>query len=128
MTPSAAAVIRTAPWKGLAIFGIVLACALAIGLTIAFIRDLTQSSPGSRDPLGNTVAVAITISFVALMCLVMWTLGVWLPARRDLREVTYLRTSGPIEVVKLKNGYFLRLADRNLTVNFDIGSALANSA
>jgi hypothetical protein len=35
-----------------------------------------------------------------------------LPWRRDLREPTYLRTSGPVQVVFQRGAYTLRLADR----------------
>ena len=34
------------------------------------------------------------------------------PVRRDLRDSTYLRTSGPVQVVSLYGGSLLRLEDR----------------
>jgi len=124
MTPSAAAVIRVAPRKGLAIFGIVLGSAFAIALVISFIYDRAPADPGSPAP-NNTVAVVVSMSLVSFLCLVMWAIGLWLPSHRDLREVTYLRTIGPVELVPLRNGYLLRLADRNLPLNMNLGSVLA---
>jgi hypothetical protein len=39
------------------------------------------------------------------------------PVRRDLRGTTYLRTTGPIEVVPISSGAMLRLADRAFMMN-----------
>jgi hypothetical protein len=39
------------------------------------------------------------------------------PVLRDLREQTYLRTTGPIQVVSMQGGAMLRLADRAFLMN-----------
>src|ERR1019366_9069016 len=49
------------------------------------------------------------------------------PVRRDLRGTTYLRTTGPVEVVSLGNGAMLRLADRAFLIDQRYGATeLAN--
>jgi len=44
------------------------------------------------------------------------------PVRRDLRGTTYLRTTGPVEVVSLGNGAMLRLADRAFLIDQRYGA------
>ena len=46
--------------------------------------------------------------------------------RRDSRELTYLRSTGPVKLVKMKFGYILRLADRALFLNYGQSKLLRN--
>lgn len=47
----------------------------------------------------------------------IWIATNWRPARRDLNDSSYLRTSGPVELVPAFGGYILRLTDRAFLVN-----------
>ncbi len=52
----------------------------------------------------------------------IWWLTAMKPVRRDLRGTTYLRTTGPVEVVSLGNGAMLRLADRAFLIDQRYGA------
>lgn len=52
----------------------------------------------------------------------LWWLTAMKPVRRDLRGTTYLRTTGPVEVVSLGNGAMLRLADRAFLIDQRYGA------
>jgi hypothetical protein len=57
-----------------------------------------------------------------LMIYGIWWLTAMKPVRRDLRGTTYLRTTGPVEVVSLGNGAMLRLADRAFLIDQRYGA------
>jgi len=61
---------------------------------------------GVRDLLFGGMAVASA----ALIGGIIW-LTTLRPMRRDLQSPTYFRTTGPIQLVYIRNGHMLRLAD-----------------
>lgn len=48
------------------------------------------------------------------------------PLHRDMREPTYLRTAGPVELVGLKFGHILRLSDRAIPMDRKPARAVRN--
>jgi hypothetical protein len=81
--------------------GFVVATALAAGASNPPIIMLYALGAGLL--LGSIIGAAMSFDGVRL--------------RRDSHELTYLRSSGPVKLVKMKFGYILRLADRALFVD-----------
>jgi hypothetical protein len=78
---------------------------------------LAATADNSRE--ADTFLIALGAVGVASAILIY---GIsWLtnqkPVRRDLHGTTYLRTTGPIEVVPISSGAMLRLADRAFMMN-----------
>ena len=101
------------------IFGV-----LIFGLGVVY-DQAAQRSPGGPPSVRILPIVAlVSFGFVLLMGGI-WALAVGLPARRELRGSVCLRTSGPVEVVSVWGGYFLRLADRAFLLSKGPIAALA---
>jgi hypothetical protein len=122
LSPREASVIRATPRKILRKTVIVLSIFLAILLGYAMIIGRFKSA----SPWVGLLITGLVGGLLILMVVGAFIFATWLPARRDLREATYLRTSGPVAIVKMKNGYLLRLADRSFTVTSDVGETIAN--
>jgi hypothetical protein len=93
-------------------------CILFVGLGI--VLGATDKTPGE----GMTFLVIFGLIGVASggMIYGIWWLTAMKPVRRDLRGTTYLRTTGPVEVVSLGNGAMLRLADRAFLIDQRYGA------
>jgi hypothetical protein len=93
-------------------------CVLFVGLGI--VLGVTDKTPGE----GMTFLMIFGLIGVAsgLMIYGIWWLTAMKPVRRDLRGTTYLRTTGPVEVVSLGNGAMLRLADRAFLIDQRYGA------
>ncbi len=85
------------------------ALALFFGLGVLFVNS------GPRDPDAHKMIYVFGAMGFALAFLVgafQWLLIIR-PIQNDLAATTYLRTTGPIQLVFIRNGYMLRLADRS---------------
>ncbi len=85
------------------------ALVLFIGLGALFVNS------GSTDPDAHNMIYVFGGMGFALAFLVggfQWLLIIR-PIQNDLAATTYLRTTGPIQLVFIRNGYMLRLADRS---------------
>ena len=139
LSPSVAAVIAAMPrWKvrPIAILVLVVVAALFV---VGTVEERSKSKRHNADPLIKVTeprdsvepwipiiaAVGTGISVVPLIFL-LWFFGSWLPARRDLGEGKYLRTSGPITFYHAKGGYTLRLFDRKMPMDYKVGAEIEN--
>jgi hypothetical protein len=93
-------------------------CVLFVGLGI--VLGATDKTPGE----GMTFLVIFGLIGFASGSMIygIWWLTAMKPVRRDLRGTTYLRTTGPVEVVSLGNGAMLRLADRAFLIDQRYGA------
>ncbi|MGP8243971.1 MAG: hypothetical protein ACLQVN_05575 [Bryobacteraceae bacterium] len=87
---------------------IVVGCIMGPLLLIGAVVDATTPQQGTS--IFRIMAAVSAISGAILGGLLFLTAE--LPLRRDLREPSYLRTSGPIQLVSVRGGILLRLADR----------------
>ena len=120
LTPEIAAVIarQSARAKKILLYVAGGFCVLFVGLGI--VLGATDKTPGE----GKTFLAIFGLIGIA-SALMIYGLS-WLtsmkPVRRDLRGTTYLRTTGPVEVVSLGNGAMLRLADRAFLIDQRYGA------
>ncbi|HMK37506.1 MAG TPA: hypothetical protein VK463_20710 [Desulfomonilaceae bacterium] len=105
---SAAFIRQVARWRR--ITAIIIACGMAFFLVPAVGIYLAMSSPLSH--ISFPIILAATALFFGLIVGVIHVFQREIPVRRDLRDATYLRTVGPVQVVSLYGGSLLRLADR----------------
>lgn len=120
LTPEIAAVItrQTARAKRLLYYVAGGFCVLFI--VLGLVLGVTDKTPGE----GMTFLLIFGSIGVAsgLMIYGIWWLTAMKGVRRDLRGTTYLRTTGPVEVVSLGNGAMLRLADRAFLIDQRYGA------
>jgi hypothetical protein len=115
LTPDVAAVISAQNGRvrrlllyvvgGFLVFFILLGAGLAAG----------NVAPGNDGALFAVLA-GVGVASVILIYGISW-LTALRPVRRDLRGTTYLRTTGPVQVVAMSSGGMLRLADRAFLMN-----------
>jgi hypothetical protein len=84
-------------------------CIVLFILLAAGINAMEGSPGGGHDLFFFFCGVGVFCS--ALMYGISW-LTTQKPVRRDLGGATYLRTTGPVQVVRIGGGAMLRLADR----------------
>jgi hypothetical protein len=120
LTPEVAAVIvrQSARAKRLLTYVAGGFCVLFVGLGV--VLGATDKKPGE----GVIFLLIFGLMGVAsgLMIYGIWWLTAMKPVRRDLRGTTYLRTTGPVEVVSVGNGAMLRLADRAFLIDRRYGA------
>jgi hypothetical protein len=120
LTPEIAAVItrQTARAKRLLYYVAGGFCVLFIGL--GSVLGITDKTPGQ----GMDFLLVFGSIGVASGSMIygIWWLTAMKGVRRDLRGTTYLRTTGPVEVVSLGNGAMLRLADRAFLIDQRYGA------
>ncbi len=125
LTASVANAIRVLMRKSLRdsflVFAFTAGAPLLVMAVILYFNPSTLSSP-NRFYLWIPVAIfgGCGLLFGGVVLLTSW-----LPLRRDLRETTYLITTGPIQIVAVMNGSLLRLADRAFIVRKDAATQLA---
>ncbi|HUK29593.1 MAG TPA: hypothetical protein VLV89_00665 [Candidatus Acidoferrum sp.] len=93
----------------------VVAAVLVLFVGLGALIGATDKTPGE----GATFMIGlggIGVLSAILIYGISW-LTTQRPVRRDLRGTTYLRTTGPIEVVRISSGAMLRLADRAFLMN-----------
>jgi hypothetical protein len=108
MTPAVRAAVARELARTRRLNWIVVGCIMGPLLLIGAVVDATTPEKGT-SVFGIMAAVSAT-SGAILGGLLFLTAE--LPLRRDLREPSYLRTSGPIQAVSVRGGVLLRLADR----------------
>lgn len=120
LTPEIAAVIvrQSARAKRLLYYVAGGFCLLFVGL--GSVLGITDKTPGE----GMTFLLIFGSIGIAsgIMIYGIWWITAMKPVRRDLRGTTYLRTTGPVEVVSLGNGAMLRLADRAFLIDQRYGA------
>jgi hypothetical protein len=103
----------------------VIALVIAGGMAFFFVlgvgMDLTVPSPSGLKALPFLAPISVAFGLIVG--------GSWLvtgarPLRRDLHEPTYLRTSGPVQLVPLPGGAVLRLADRAFLVDARLAATM----
>ncbi|MGB6429991.1 MAG: hypothetical protein WBF06_05365 [Candidatus Acidiferrales bacterium] len=110
LTPEVAAVIARQSARTRRILLYVVGGILAFFVVLGIVFAAANVAPGE----GRTLA--LLLSGIGLVSAIMIYGISWLtaqrPMRHDLRGTTYLRTTGPVKVVRVASGGMLRLADR----------------
>jgi hypothetical protein len=88
---------------------------LVFFIILGAVLAATADNPGEADTLLIALG-AVGVASAILIYGISW-LTKQKPVRRDLHGTTYLRTTGPIEVVPISSGAMLRLADRAFMMN-----------
>jgi hypothetical protein len=114
LTPAVVGLITRETARSRRIMTIVVVVGVVVFLAIGEGIDLAVSSPGNMKAFPMMAIVGLAFGLIVG--------GIWFatlerPVRRDLRESTYLRTSGPIQIVPMFGGNMLRLADRAFLMN-----------
>jgi hypothetical protein len=109
ITPAVSAVIMRQSARSRRVMTITIGCGLAFFLLLGEGIDLAVSSPSGLKALPFTAGAGLLFGLIVG--------GIWIftrerPIRKDLRDLTYLRTSGPVQVVPIYGGWLLRLSDR----------------
>ncbi|MEJ2717942.1 MAG: hypothetical protein P8182_12505, partial [Deltaproteobacteria bacterium] len=105
---SAAFMRQVARWRRTT--AIVLACGVGFFVVLAVGMHVAVGSPtGTKTFL---IVLAVTVPFFVLLVGGIHLFQRERPVRSDLRASTYLRTSGPVQVVSVSGGRMLRMADR----------------
>jgi hypothetical protein len=95
--------------------------AIFVGFGLALV--LTSTAPDLAIGLGVPGGIG------GLIALLIGGLGWWQvrALRTDLRDGTFLRTTGPVRVTTIRHGSFLDLADRSFSVTYDVGRAATHA-
>ncbi len=102
---------------------ILIASGMSFFLLVGAVLDFaTQPASGFRA-LPFLAAAGLVFGLIVG---VIWLLTGDRPIRRDLRESTYRRTSGPVQLVAVYGGWMLRLADRAFLVDARPAKTLRN--
>ena len=119
---SAAFIRQVSRWRR--ITAIIMACGMSFFLVPAVGIYLARPSPTS--PKLFPIILAATGLFFGLVVGGIHVFQRERPVRRDLHHSTYLRTSGPVQVVSLFGGSLLRLVDRAFLADPSPGKVLRN--
>jgi hypothetical protein len=120
LTPQIAEIIAGQSARAKRILLYVVGGCLVLFCGLGVVLGVTDKTPGE----GMTFLVifgSIGVASAALIYGISWLTSFRL-VRRDLRGTTYLRTTGPVEVVSLGNGSMLRLADRAFLIDQRYGA------
>ncbi len=110
LTPAISTTLRRQVARWRRVTAIIIVCGVAFFLVLAVGMYLAISSPTSPKLFPFLVAAP-----GLLFGLIVAGIHVFQrerPVRKDFRESTYLRTSGPVQVISVYGGWLLRLADR----------------
>jgi len=123
VTPTVSAVMAREMARRWRITRIVILCSMSFFLLVGGGVGLAVSSPSGVKMFPYLAAASLAFG--------LFIGGIWMlasrPLRRDLAGFTYLRTSGPVQLVGLYGGYLLRLADRAFGLNAqEVVAALRN--
>ena len=102
---------------------IIIACGLAFFLLLGEGIDLAVSSPSGFKALPFMAGAALLFGLIVG---VIWIFTRERPIRKDLRDSSYLRTTGPVQVVPVYGGWLLRLSDRAFLIDARPAKVLAN--
>jgi hypothetical protein len=120
LTPEIAAVITRQSARAKRLLYYVAGGFCALFIILGIVLGLTDKTPGA----GKAFLMIFGLIGIASGSMIygIWWLTAMKPVRRDLRGTTYLRTTGPVEVVSLGNGAMLRLADRAFLIDQRYGA------
>jgi len=110
VTPAVTAVIVNRAARSRRIIGIIIVSGLVFFLLLGEGIDLAVSSPGGLKALPFLTCAGLLFGLIVGW---IWVFPRELTIRKDLRDSTYLRTSGPVRVVQVYGGWLLRLSDRS---------------
>lgn len=120
LTPEIAAIIARQSARAKQILLYVAGGAIALFGGIGIVTAVVDKTPDER------LTFLILFGSIGVLSAILIYGISWLtslrPVRRDLRGTTYLRTTGPVEVVSLGNGAMLRLADRAFLIDQRYGA------
>jgi hypothetical protein len=122
LTPEVAAVITRASARARRILLYIVGGCLVFGVVLGGVLAATDKTPGEGHTFMVIFAVALPAAPAAVIYALYWLMQRSL--RRDLRGMTYLRTTGPVKVVWMGRGTMLRLADRAFPIAAKVGQAL----
>jgi len=120
LTPEIAAVITQQSARAKRLLYYVAGGFCVLFILLGAVLGVTDKTPGEGKVflmIFGSIGIAS-----GLMIYGIWWLTAMKPVRRDLRGTTYLRTTGPVEVVSLGNGAMLRLADRAFLIDQRYGA------
>lgn len=120
LTPEIAAVITRQSARAKKLLYYVAGGFCALFIVLGTVLGVTDKTPGE----GKTFLMIFGLIGIASGSMIygIWWITAMKPVRRDLRGTTYLRTTGPVEVVSLGNGAMLRLADRAFLIDQRYGA------
>jgi hypothetical protein len=110
LTPDVAAVVATQKARTRRILLWIVGGMLVLFVGLGVVLGATDHTPGEGQTFFLFFA-GIGIISAGLIYGISW-LTTQKPVRRDLAGTTYLRTTGPVSVVRMGSGGMLRLADR----------------
>lgn len=115
LTPEVAALIARQSARAQRILLYIVGGFLVFFVGLGAVIGATDKTPGEgRTFLFIFGGIGVVTAF--LIYGISW-LTTQRPVRRDLRGTTYLRTTGPVQVVSMRGGGLLRLADRAFLMN-----------
>jgi hypothetical protein len=120
LTPEIAAMIKRQSARAKRMLLYVVAGCLIFFSVLGGVLSITDKTPNQ----GVTFLVvfgSIGVASAGLIYGICW-LTSFRPIARDLCGTTYLRTTGPVEVVSMGNGAMLRLADRAFLIDQRYGA------
>jgi len=120
LTPEIAAVIARQSARAKRILLYIAGGAIALFGGIGVVIGATDKTPGERMTF-LAIFGFIGVASAGLIYGISWLTSFRL-VRRDLRGTTFLRTTGPVEVVSMGNGAMLRLADRAFFIDQRYGA------
>jgi hypothetical protein len=120
LTPEIAAVIAQQSARAKKLLYYVAGGFCVLFIVLGAVLGVTDKTPGE----GKTFLMIFGLIGIASGSMIygIWWITAMKPVRRDLRGTTYLRTTGPVEVVSLGNGAMLRLADRAFLIDQRYGA------
>jgi hypothetical protein len=110
LTPEVAAVIERQSARTQRILLYVVFGFLFFFIVLGAVLAAANVAPGQGETF-LALFTGIGVASALLIYSIFW-LTARRPVRRDLRGTTYLRTTGPVQVVPISSGGMLRLADR----------------
>jgi hypothetical protein len=114
LTPAVSVLIAREVARSRRFMAVVILVGISFFLLLGAGLDLALSAPGGLRVFPFFVAISVAFGLIVGG---IWFLTGERPARRDLRASSYLRTSGPVQLVSVLGGYLLRLADRSFLLN-----------
>lgn len=115
-TPRVAEIIRASTSKSRRLYLVLIGSIIVFLLGLGVLLDRTIASSPGPDTVKALPILAVMSLGVAVLLGGLWFLQFGWPAQRDLRESTYLRTTGPVRVAYVMGGNLLRLADRAFNI------------
>jgi hypothetical protein len=110
LTPEVAALIAAQTARARRILLYVVAGSIVFFAGMGIVFSVTNVAPGQGAFL-LLLFGGLGLATAGMIYGISW-LTMLKPVRRDLRGTTYLRTTGPVKVVRIASGAMLRLADR----------------